>query len=252
MFSIFKKKFYLKDLLEGYIDIHNHLLPGIDDGAPELQDSLALITKFGEMGVKNFIATPHIMNDYYPNTPETVRNALQKLKQALKETGTNDVNIKAAAEYMMDQSFLELLEKEDLLCLHKDLALVEISYFQPPINLNEILFKLQTKKYKPVLAHPERYAYFHSKQLDKYTDLKLRGCYFQMNILSLLGHYGSNIQAAVFALLDNNMIDFIGTDTHQQRHLEKLSEAKISEKRFNQLKPIFENTKKVFMPAFSE
>lgn len=251
MFSIFKKKFYLQDLLEGYIDIHNHLLPGIDDGASEIQDSLALITKFGEMGVKNFIATPHIMNDYYPNTPETVGNALQKLKKALEDKGETDVNIKAAAEYMMDHSFLELMEKEDLLCLNKNLILVEMSYFQPPINLNEILFKLQTKKYKPVLAHPERYAYFHSKKMEKYANLKQRGCYFQMNILSLLGHYGSNIQDAVFTLLDNDMIDFIGTDTHQLRHLEKLSEAKISEKRFNQLKPIFENTKRVFMPAFS-
>lgn len=251
MFSIFKKKHYLQDLLEGYIDIHNHILPGIDDGASEVQDSLALITKFGEMGVKNFISTPHIMNDYYPNSPETVNAALQTVKNELEKAGKTDVNIKAAAEYMMDHSFMELIEKEDLLCLVQNLVLVEMSYFQPPINLNEILFKLQTKKYKPVLAHPERYAYFHSKKLEKYHELKQRGCYFQMNILSLIGHYGSNIQAALFELLDNNMIDFMGTDTHQLRHLDKLSQAKISEKRFNQLKPIIENTKEVFMPTFS-
>lgn len=251
MFSIFKKKFFLQDLLEGAIDIHNHILPGIDDGAREVNDSLALITKFGEMGVKNFIATPHIMNDYYPNTPETVNQALSELKKALKNSGKDDVNIKAAAEYMMDHSFMELLEKKDLLCLNQNLILVEMSYFQPPINLNEILFKLQTMKYKPVLAHPERYAFFHSKKLEKYQELKQRGCYFQLNILSLIGHYGSNIQEAAIMLLDNDMIDFIGSDTHQLRHLEKLSSAKISEKRFNKLKPIIENTKRVFMPAFS-
>lgn len=251
MFSIFKKKFYLQDLLEGFIDIHNHILPGIDDGAAEVKNSLELISKFEEMGVHNFIATPHIMNDYYPNDPETVNGALQKLKGALESTGKTNVQVKAAAEYMMDHAFMETMEKGDLLCLHQNFVLVEMSYFQPPINLNEILFTLQTKKYKPVLAHPERYAYFHSKKLEKYEEMKHRGCSFQLNILSLIGHYGSNIQAAAFSLLDSGMIDFIGTDTHQLRHLEKLSAAKIPEKRFNQLKPIFENTRNTFMPAFS-
>lgn len=251
MFSIFNKKFYLKDLLEGTIDIHNHILPGIDDGAPEIEDSLALIDRFGELGVKHFIATPHIMNDYYPNTPQTVSAALQKVTAALEAAGKTDVKIKAAAEYMMDHSFLDVLENEEILCLHEDYVLVEMSYFQAPINLNEILFKLQTQKYRPVLAHPERYAYYHSKKLEKYKELKERGCHFQLNILSLLGHYGSNIQAAAFALLDNNMIDFIGTDTHQLRHLEKLAAAKIPQKRFNQLKPIFEKTKSTMIPTFS-
>lgn len=250
MLSIFKKKFYLQDLLEGFIDIHNHILPGIDDGAAKTGDSLDLIKKFGEMGVQNFIATPHIMNDYYPNTPKTVNEALQKLKSSLEAKQMTNVQVRAAAEYMMDHSFMELMEKGDLLCLHEDYVLVEMSYFQPPINLNEILFTLQTKKYKPVLAHPERYAYFHSKKLEKYQEVKHRGCFFQLNILSLVGHYGSNIQAAAFALLDQGMIDFIGTDTHQLRHLEKLGAAKIPEKRFKQLKPIFENTRNTFMPAF--
>lgn len=251
MLSLFKKKFYLQDLLEGFIDIHNHILPGIDDGAANEKDSLELISKFEEMGVKNFIATPHVMNDYYPNNAETINDALQKLKTFLKDNGKTGINVKAAAEYMMDHSFMELMEKGNLLCLYQEFVLVEMSYFQPPINLNEILFTLQTKKYKPVLAHPERYAYFHSKKLEKYEEMKHRGCYFQLNILSLVGHYGSNIQAAAFDLLDKNMIDFIGTDTHQVRHLEKLAAAKIPEKRFNQLKPIFENTTNTFMPSFS-
>lgn len=251
MFSIFNKKFYLQDLLEGSIDIHNHILPGIDDGAAEVKDSLALIDKFGEMGVKHFIATPHIMNDYYPNTPATISAALQKVTAALTADGRTDVNITAAAEYMMDHSFIEVLENEEILCLHEDFVLVEMSYFQAPINLNEILFSLQTRKFRPVLAHPERYAYYHSKNLEKYKELKERGCLFQLNILSLIGHYGSNIQAAAFALLDQNLIDFIGTDTHQLRHLEKLATAKIPEKRFNQLKPIFEKTRHTLMPTFS-
>lgn len=251
MLSIFKKKYYLKDLLEGYIDIHNHLLPGIDDGAAKVEDSLELIEKFGEFGVQDFIATPHIMNDYYPNTPASVNEALHKLKKALHSKSMNSVNIKAAAEYMMDHSFMDILEQDDLLCLSENYVLVEMSYFQPPINLNEILFSLQTKNYKPVLAHPERYAYFHSKKLEKYRELKERGCLFQMNILSLIGHYGSHIQSAVFDLLDQQMIDFIGTDTHQLRHLNKLSEAKIPEKRYLQVKSVIDNTISTFKPTFS-
>lgn len=251
MISIFKKKYFLKDLLEGYIDIHNHLLPGIDDGAAQVEDSLEMIEKFEELGVHDFIATPHIMNDYYPNTPETVGEALDRLKEALNSRGKTSIQIKAAAEYMMDHSFMDLLEKGDLLCLHGNYLLVEMSYFQQPINLHEILFNLQTKNYKPVLAHPERYAYFHTKKLEKYTDLKERGCLFQMNLLSLIGHYGSHIQSAALNLLDHQMIDFIGTDTHQLRHLNKLSEAKIPEKRFHQVKPVIENTINTFKPTFS-
>src|SRR5690606_17999653 len=188
MFPFLKKKLYLKDLLEDFVDIHNHLLPGIDDGAAAVEDSIAMIRRLGEIGVNKFIATPHIMNDYYPNTPETIHKALSILQDRLQLENLINVQIKAAAEYMMDHSFIELLEKESLLTLKDNMVLVEMSYFQPPINLNEILFLLQTSSYKPILAHPERYVFFHSKKLEKYYELKDRGCVFQLNLLSVTGH----------------------------------------------------------------
>ncbi|WP_308427599.1 tyrosine-protein phosphatase [Salinimicrobium marinum] len=240
----------MKDHLNGLVDIHNHILPGIDDGAATVEDSLALIKMFSELGITEFIATPHVMNDYYPNTPETVHKALEEVKLALPEAGLNNIKIKAAAEYMMDQSFLEIIEKEKLLTVAENFVLVEMSYFQAPINLNEILFQIQTKKYQPILAHPERYAFYHSKDLIKYEELKDRGCLFQLNLLSITGHYGKNIQETAFQLLDRNMIDFIGTDTHQMRHLDKLLEIKMSEKRIDQLKPIFRRTTETFKPFF--
>lgn len=251
MFSLFTKKVSLRDQLLELPDIHNHILPGIDDGAEDVSASLELIQKYSELGINKFLATPHIMNDYYPNSPLSINEALEKLTTALEIANKHDVQVKAAAEYMMDQNFLELLDKEDLLCLHENMVLVEMSYFQAPINLNEILFRLQTLKYKPVLAHPERYAFFHSKSLGKYEELKSRGCLFQLNLLSVFGHYGRHIQDAAFSLLDRDMVDFVGTDTHQPRHLEKLSAEKIPQKKMDQLKPIFEKTKEVFMPAFS-
>ena len=253
MFSLFKKKnkIALTRELNGFVDIHNHILPGIDDGAATVEDSIALIRRFSDLGVTKFIATPHIMNDYYPNTPKIVNAALERVRETLPEEGLDHIEIRAAAEYMMDQSFLELLEQENLLTLSEDLVLVEMSYFQAPINLNEILFQLQTRKYKPVLAHPERYAYFHSKNLSKYEELKSRGCYFQLNILSLTGHYGKSIQQTAFQLLEKEMIEFIGTDTHQMRHLDKLSQAQVYEKEMEQLKLVIENTSKTFRPSFS-
>ncbi|GAB2770251.1 tyrosine-protein phosphatase [Salinimicrobium soli] len=248
MFSIFKKKSFLKDELEGFLDIHNHILPGIDDGAATLEDSLNLLNKYEELGVTEFIATPHIMNDYYPNNPQTIGEALKKVRTALDESNKPYIKIKAAAEYMMDQFFLELMEKEKLLCLHENYVLVEMSYFQAPINLNEILFKLQTQQYRPILAHPERYVYMHRKTTQKYEELKERGCYFQLNLLSILGHYGKNIQQAAFHLLDNELIDFIGSDTHQLRHLEKLELSKVSHKRIDQIKPLLKRNKEVLKP----
>lgn len=251
MLSLFKRKVFLKDLLDGFVDIHNHILPGIDDGAAEVEDSLALIKRFSELGVKHFIATPHIMNDYYPNTPETIDAALTKVKSALSGSGMQEIKIKAAAEYMMDHSFMNLMEKEQLLTLHNNMVLVEMSFFQAPMNLEEILFQLQTRNYKPLLAHPERYAFYHSKNLEKFAELKRRGCSFQLNILSLAGHYGKNIQEVAFKLLERNLYDFVGSDTHQMRHLDKLSEIKLPEKQAESLKPIIENTRTTFMTSFS-
>ena len=242
MLSFFRKKVPLVKSLEDFVDIHNHLLPGIDDGAATVDEAVAMVQQFSEFGIKQLIATPHIMNDYYPNTPETIGAALESLKKGLTSAGLTDVKISAAAEYMLDQSFLELLEKNTLLCLQGKFVLVEMSYFQPPINLNEILFQLQTRNYKPVLAHPERYSFFHSRSFQKYEELKDRGCFFQINLLSLTGHYGKNIQEIAHELVKRNMIDFIGTDTHQMRHLEKISSIQVTPESLQLLQPILERT----------
>ena len=246
MFNFLQKKYFLKDHLEDFVDIHNHILPGIDDGADNLQTSVELIKGYKELGIRRFIATPHVMNDYYPNSPERIKEAHQELSAELAVRGMKDIKIHAAAEYMMDQSFIDLIKERSLLTLKENMVLVEMSYFQAPINLNEILFKLQTAQYKPVLAHPERYVYFHSKSSSKYKELRDRGCLFQLNALSVVGHYGRNIQETAFKLLANNMIDFIGTDTHQLRHLAKLDTVKLNKKHLNQILPVIENTKETF------
>jgi protein-tyrosine phosphatase len=217
-----KKKIPLNEFFpKGFVDIHSHLLPGIDDGAKDLETSIALIQKMASYGIKNFITTPHILGDVYPNTPEVIKRKLKEVTDELKRRNLLDISISAAAEYMMDEKFTDLIEKEQLLTLKDNLVLVEMSYFSPPINLYEILFQLQLKGYKPILAHPERYNTYHNN-FKEYYKLKRAGCLFQLNLLSLTEHYGKHIQKTTEKLLKENMYDFVGTDAHHHQHLETL------------------------------
>jgi protein-tyrosine phosphatase len=217
-----KKKIPLNEFFpQGFVDIHSHLLPGIDDGAKDLETSIALIQKMASYGIKNFITTPHILGDVYPNTPEVIKRKLKEVTDELKRRNLLDISISAAAEYMMDEKFTDLIEKEQLLTLKDNLVLVEMSYFSPPINLYEILFQLQLKGYKPILAHPERYNTYHNN-FKEYYKLKRAGCLFQLNLLSLTEHYGKHIQKTTEKLLKENMYDFVGIDAHHHQHLETL------------------------------
>ena len=219
-----KKKTPLNKLFpQGFVDIHSHLLPGIDDGAKDLETSIALIQKMSSYGIKNFITTPHILGDVYPNTPEIINSKLKEVTDELKRRSLLDISISAAAEYMMDEKFIELIEKEQLLTLKDNLVLVEMSYFSPPINLYEILFQLQLKGYKPILAHPERYNSYHTN-IENYHKLKRAGCLFQLNLLSLTEYYGKHVQKITQKLLKENLYDFVGTDTHHENHLLALQE----------------------------
>ncbi len=242
MFSIFSKKTYLIDLIEGITDFHNHILPGIDDGAQTLEDSIQLVNAFENLGIRNLVATPHVMGEYYPNTPATINSALKEIKAKIN----SPTKITAAAEYMMDQYFTNLIENNDILTVIDDKVLVEMSYFQAPINLNEILFNLQNNSFSPILAHPERYAYLHSRDLEKYKDLKNRGCRLQLNMLSLSGHYGDRIQKTAFNLMENNLIDFISSDVHKIEHIEKIKKIKINKTHLNIVTQVTNNNKLLF------
>ena len=243
MFSFFRKNIYLVDLIEGITDFHNHILPGIDDGAKNVEESIQLINEFKNIGINKFVATPHVIGEYYPNNPNTISKAYKSIEEHLD----SDVKMNYAAEYMMDQYFIESIEKQEILPVTKNMVLVEMSYFQPPINLKEILFKLQNNSFSPILAHPERYAYWHSKDLRKYKSVKSRGCKFQLNMLSLSDHYGIGIQKIAYQLLENNMIDFISSDAHKISHIEKIKKIKIPNKYRQLLDMVIVNNKELFL-----
>lgn len=222
MFFFKKKEIPLVEFFpEGFVDIHSHLLPGIDDGAKDLEVSIALIEQMSSYGIKNFITTPHILGEVYPNTPEIIQSKLKEVQEALVRRNFTDITITAAAEYMLDEQFSAILEKEEILTLKDNLVLVEMSYFSPPINLYDTLFQLQLKGYNPILAHPERYNTYHN-DFKEYHKLKRAGCLFQLNLLALTEHYGKQVQKITERLLKENMYDFVGTDAHHQQHLETL------------------------------
>ncbi len=241
MFSFFTKKKFLIDYLEGFVDIHNHILPGIDDGAKTVEDSLALIKGFAEFGVTHFICTPHIMENYYPNSPETINKALSLLQNALKMNDLKHVHIEAAAEHMIDAGFESRLEEHKIMPLADNYILIEMSYLQPSLNLFDMVEKISENKLYPILAHPERYNFLHGK-IKSFEEFKKKGMLLQLNILSVSGYYGKEVQNTALSLLDNNLLDFVATDIHNTRQLTALKEIKLKDTTLEKLVPILERT----------
>lgn len=217
MLSFFKTKPFLKDLLPPeHLDFHSHILPGIDDGAATIDDTIALVLKLQHYGCTQLIATPHVMNNVWENSASSITSNLGETRQILESKGIT-IPIKAAAEYLMDDNFITLYEQRQLLTLRDNYVLVEMSYINPPIQLYQILFDLQVAGYIPVLAHPERYSFYHSN-FDEYRKLKNAGCMFQLNLLSIVGYYGADVGNVAKKLLSLGMIDFAGSDIHHKQH----------------------------------
>jgi protein-tyrosine phosphatase len=238
------KSVFLIDFLEGITDIHNHVLPAIDDGSPDTGTSLEMIRGMKALGIKNCIATPHTMEDYYGNDVATITDAYNTIIKEIEPTAGKGFIIGAASEYMIDGKFDQLIETGDYLCVYKNYLLTELSYFQRPDHLEEVLFQMNQKELIPILAHPERYRYITS--LETFEDLKKRGFELQLNLLSLTPHYGDEALKKAGALLDKGMYEYIGTDAHKVLHLEKIKEIKIKKKQISSIKKLVENHKLVF------
>ena len=238
-----KKRIPLTDFFtNSFVDIHSHLLPGIDDGAKDIDTSIALILKMASYGIKNFITTPHVLGNVYPNSTAVIKEKLAVVQKELEKREIKGISIQAAAEYMLDEEFSALLEQKDILVLKDNYILVEMSYFSAPMNLYELLFKIQIKGYKPVLAHPERYNFYHT-DFKSYYKLKQAGCLFQLNLLSLTDQYGKGVQKISKKLLKENLYDFVGTDTHHQNHLALLPKIG-TKKTLDKITHLLDNNKK--------
>lgn len=219
MFFFSNNKPILKDLIpENYIDIHSHLLPNIDDGAQNFQDTVFLIERLKNMGMSEFITTPHIYETFWNNSTISIQEKEQETISNLRLQSI-EIPLKAAAEYFIDDHFIELFKKGEILTLKDNYVLVEISYLKAPINIYNTIFDLQVAGYRPVLAHPERYSYYH-KNFNEYLKLKDAGCLFQLNLLSTVGYYGEAVFETGKKLLNNGLIDFVGSDVHHKKHVD--------------------------------
>jgi protein-tyrosine phosphatase len=202
-------------------DMHSHLLPGIDDGSPDMETSITLIRGLKELGFKKLITTPHILWDMYKNTSAVILEKLEAVRNKLKEEQI-EIELYAAAEYFIDDHLAELLErKEPLLTFGNKMVLVEFSMASQPFELKNVLFEMQIQGYQPVLAHPERYIYLEYNK-SFYDELKTAGYLFQLNMLSLSGYYGNSVMKLARYLSNNQYYDLVGTDLHHFEHLNAL------------------------------
>ncbi len=225
MFNLFSKskdKSKTSDVFTNVgVDIHSHLLPGIDDGSKNMDESVQLIRAMMQLGFRKLITTPHIMWEMYKNTPEIINEKLALLRKRLKEENI-DIEIHAAAEYFLDDHVEGLLQRnEKLLTIKDNWVLSEFSLASAPHGLKDILFEMQMQGYQPVIAHPERYLYLEGNK-NFYEELKDIGCLFQLNILSLTGYYGKSAQELAHHLIKKGYYDLVGTDLHNTRHLDSL------------------------------
>jgi protein-tyrosine phosphatase len=218
MFGLFKSSKVNPDLSFLGVDMHSHLLPALDDGLQTMEETIFFIDELNKMGYEKLICTPHILSDVHPNSPQTILPRLAEVQQALKEKNIK-VKVEAAAEYMVDHEFEQLIKRgEQLLTFGKNFILIEMSYLAPSPNLDQVIFDLRLAGLQPIIAHPERYNYYHHN-FEAYKKMKDSGCWFQVNLLSLAGYYGKHIKKAGEKLIAEGMIDLVGTDMHHMNHM---------------------------------
>jgi protein-tyrosine phosphatase len=219
MFGFFKKKKEEKtESNYSYqsiaVDMHSHVLPGIDDGAQNIEESVYLVKKMMDAGIKKIIATPHIMVDFYKNTPETINGALEKLKAELAAQSI-EIEIEAAAEHYFDETFEKRVEEHRLMTMGDKYALFEYPFISAPPNAFQVVQRMIELGYKPILAHPERYPYMAITEM---ANLRAWGCNIQLNTISLAGYYGKDTKRRAEEMVDADIVDFISSDMHHPRH----------------------------------
>lgn len=228
MFGLFKKKKVIPDFNFSAIgtDMHSHIIPGIDDGAQSVKDSMLLAERFKSLGFSKLIATPHVMADYFRNTPDTISRGLEVLQKGLYEAKI-DLEVEAAAEYYLDETLEKKVKQKQVLTFGSQYILFELSYINAPQNLFEIIKLIQEAGYTPVLAHPERYPYYHTS-LENYLKIKESGCLLQLNSIALTGYYGSGAKKVADEMVEHHLVDFIGSDMHHLKHAAALENSLLS------------------------
>lgn len=220
MFNFFHKKNETPVELCFSTDIHCHIVPGVDDGSPDASTSADIIEQMQTLGISRIIASPHVTLNTFENDLSTITPAMAELQQELDRRG-NTIKVSHSAEYRIDELFARRLEKGDIMSLPEGFLLIENSFMQEPWNIDQLVFDLQVKGFRPILAHPERYTYYFNRK-NRYAELHNAGLMFQINLLSLAGLYGKGERKIAEHLIEQGFVDFIGTDIHRMSHVEAL------------------------------
>ena len=218
IFNLYKSKPSLNELIpNGFVDIHSHILPGIDDGAKNIEESLEIISRMKNLGFSKIIGTPHTYPGLYENTTKSIEESFMSINNEKPDK----IKLGYASEYMIDISLLKKIHERDILTIKDNFVLLEFSFVSEPMILREIIFEFITNGYTPIIAHPERYQ-FYFNDLNKVYKLKSLGCKLQLNLLSIVGAYGKVVLKFSEKLLKNKLIDFVGSDIHSIYDIEKL------------------------------
>lgn len=228
-----KTKVCQSGILQGFTDWHSHLLPGVDDGVKEAEESLAILQLMEENGVRKLHFTPHVMEDV-PNKTQNLRTRYDSFSAGYKCA----VETTLATENMLDSLFVERLKENDFLPLTSDHLLVETSFISPPMGLHDLLSQIESIGYYPVLAHPERYRYMETEDYRKLLDMGVR---FQLNVTSLAGFYGPTALEKAKTLLESGAYRLAGLDIHSLNQFKAFLNAEIENKVIRQLEPLLSN-----------
>jgi len=202
-------------------DIHSHVLPGIDDGAATIEESLDMLRAFEQQGYNKIITTPHVHSQRYLNDTEIIKKAYQELQAAMEAESIN-LRVEYAAEYFADRHLLKLIEAGDVLTFGNNYVLCEFSFHMPPVGADRVAEALKDAGYQPVLAHPERYEYWHGNK-GMFERLRNMGYLFQSNMHAAGGFYGMIPKRNIEMIVNEGWIEFLGTDAHSPDAIDLIS-----------------------------
>lgn len=242
MFDFFKKKVYLCDLMEDFHDVHNHLLWGVDDGPPAQENATRLAGELVKVGITHTYLTPHIIYGCYGNQNE---DSLRK--RFAEMTPYENIECRLAAEYFLDEKFMEHLQRPDnLLTMEDRHLLVEYGLQTTRAEYLDMLFEASLLGLKLIIAHPERYAFaFDGRNMHEIEKLTSKGYMLQLNILSLLGNNGPKVKRVAEEMLLDGRYTFVGSDTHSRNYTYAMRGATLSPKIAERLKVLIDNNKEI-------
>lgn len=194
------------------IDIHTHVLPGIDDGAQDISESLEILQALADQGVTELVATPHIISGVYENSREIINEKIIEVQDLIREHQLNIV-LHAGAELYCEPDVVSKVIKEDLTLAQSNYVLIETALQRFPDNFEEILFNFQQEGFRPIIAHAERFSPFMNN-IDYLLTIVNREIYVQMNSGSILGVYGNAVKDLALKMLDIGCVHVIASDVH--------------------------------------